>query len=175
MTDLIMPPGLTREKIYREDVNAELAQLRGTQSLTPPVTYAVKPVVAGMVGWWSVIFTASTGGGYVDTWQAYIPRLTHESLRCYLALTTTATGSGEVRMSVTGSAGTLVTDSYVLGPNISSSYIFNLLHNMPVWDTTDVFVTIQSHITAGNFYVYQPYGGGIVQREPYQATLNGIS
>lgn len=173
MTDLILPPGLDRRAKWQEEVGAALADERAAQNTLPSITYPIRPVRAGLTGWWSIQFTGSTGG-FVNTWQSYIPQILHSSIRCYLPASTDATGSGQIRMQIVCSAGTVTTGSYSLPSNTNSSFVFNWLHGLPLWDTTDAFVSIQTNAVASLVNVFAPYGGGLVQREPLGATDDGL-
>jgi len=174
MKDLILPTGVAKQKTERVAIAADFARERGTQGFLPAITYPVKPVYPGNNGWWSIAMTAPTSGLFVNLWQAYIPQLVHESIRCYLPVATDATASGELRLEISSSWGVSVSRAYTIPSSLNSSFLFNWLHGQPVWTTTDAFVSIQCKCIASQVNVFVPYGGGLVQREPFGATEEGV-
>lgn len=170
---VLLSPGLHREAGENTEVSSQLANRRGTQGLTPSYTHPVSPARSGLVGWWSIPVT-TTGGLYVDVFTAYIPQLVHEALRVYFPAITDASGAGRLRLKMVSSAGTQFTDSQPLLANSNSTYLFEWLHGQDTWTTTDAFVSTQVLVSAINVSVFAPYGGGIVQQEPRNATDTGL-
>jgi hypothetical protein len=168
---LVLPPSGDGALEALTEAGRTLEGRRRTQARRASYVHQAYPL-RPVLGWWSIRLTTPDAGSFLPLWRAELPAIVHTSVVVSMGVLTDATSTVQVRLRLTGPSIDLVSALLVVPANTYSPYQSSWVHGLPLW-TRDITATVESLLTGTQVDVFTPYGG-VVQREPVDASPTGV-